>query len=218
MADVITPQENVDSRELYQVASPISPAKPTELQTTPSMREKEVARRPIPMGGKLSEKDLKSPISPITNYEEKPYEAPQVISVDAKYLLHERDIAEEAPQVYESSPPYVCTGEDIESQRDPGTAVSRNTSRRSATAMDDGSADGKDNDSLERRRKKKRICGMPAKVFWIFLGILIGVIIAGAVGGGVGGYMVGQNRANQAEAKASLDAALASATNNPSTT
>lgn len=51
-----------------------------------------------------------------------------------------------------------------------------------------------------KRGRRKRICGLAAKTFWIVAAIVAFIIIAAAVGGGVGGSLAGKNSDNKSAA------------------
>jgi hypothetical protein len=51
-----------------------------------------------------------------------------------------------------------------------------------------------------QRGKRKRICGLAARTFWIVAAIVAFIIIAAAVGGGVGGSLAGKNSDNKSAA------------------
>ena len=66
------------------------------------------------------------------------------------------------------------------------------------------------------RGKRKRICGLAAKTFWIVATIIAVIIIAAAVGGGVGGSLAGKN--NDAKSAAAPTSSQVTSTTSVSST
>jgi hypothetical protein len=184
---------------------------PVPASTATPSDEKEVARLSGPPERWLSEKEFVSPVTPVTDYGKRPYEFPEAISTDHKYLVYERDMAEEAPQVVEPSPPYLSRNQTADTERgflgtpgspDDATMVGAGSVGRSSH---DGGAKNADD------RRKRRICGLAPTTFWIILLVVFLVIIAIAVGGGVGASVANKNRETQAAAASSAAAASLSA-------
>lgn len=79
----------------------------------------------------------------------------------------------------------------------------------------------------QRQPKKKRMCGMPIKIFWIVVAIAVVVVVAAGVGGGVGGSLSSKHIKEIAAAQssgvptstsASITSSPAATTSAPSTT
>ena len=61
-------------------------------------------------------------------------------------------------------------------------------------------------------RASRRICGLPAKRFWLIAAVVAIVIIAAAVGGGVGGSLAGKGSSSSASASESAASVIAAVT------
>jgi hypothetical protein len=204
----------------HDLVSPLSPTDLSkDLHATPSAREKEVSKAaPLPgtiPDSKFSEKDVTnfgfSPISPVTNYHEKPHEAPQVISTDPKFLVNEKDVAEEAPQVVDPSnvlPLYSAWVDHPQRQMngDQGQAHATSDSNEGSSRESSDGSGGSGKGLSEAN--KRRICGLPAVAFYALLVITLLIVVGGAVGGGVGGAMSVKNTKEAAAAAASATSAI----------
>lgn len=181
-------------------------AKPIALERADSAKEKIVAQPP----SAAPEKDLYSPVSPITNYDLRPSEAPQVISSSPKFIaIDKKDPDGNAPIV--APPTYIENIDD----HSPNSSRANELSTVGALASPQGDGDSSDQDAekqpAERKKKAAMVCGLPAKLFYTFLAIGILIVIGAAVGGGVGGSIAARNKANKsAEARESAAAASAS--------
>ncbi|OCL09777.1 hypothetical protein AOQ84DRAFT_362981 [Glonium stellatum] len=141
------------------------------------------------------EKNGFSPALPATNYEENPHELPQAFNSDPReglqafnvgQLILVDDKGSDAPEHAEFShdPMFVVSDSDRSGADRPGTK-----------------------DTTKGRRR--RMCGLPPRMFWLLLAVLLLLIIGAAVGGGVGGSIVAHNRRKAQAASESLAAALA---------
>jgi len=64
--------------------------------------------------------------------------------------------------------------------------------------------------------ESKRICGLPAKRFWLIAAVAIIIVIAAAIGGGVGGSLAGKKGSSASPVAVSQSADAAAATFNAS--